>query len=120
MAVTSTTRMSSRGQVVIPEAIRKQLGLEPGVQFVVVASKDAVVLKTITPPSPDEFKELLADARKQTRPDVAGAERRGQPGEGIDALLSSDFVGCAEGPEDLASRYKWYLTQDLEEKHDTG
>ena len=27
----------------------------------------------------------------------------------IDDLLSSDFVGCAEGPEDLAENYKRYL-----------
>ena len=46
---------------------RKRLGLEPGDQFVVVASKDAVVLKAITPPTMDEFDELLADARKQAR-----------------------------------------------------
>ena len=33
------------------------------------------------------------------------------------ALLSSDFVGCADGAEDLSSRYKRHLTQALEEKH---
>ena len=38
----------------------------------------------------------------------------------LDALLSSDFVGCSEGPHDLASRYKQYLTQDLEHKHGAG
>ena len=38
----------------------------------------------------------------------------------LDALLSSDFVGCAEGPEDLASRYKQYLTRELEHKHGAG
>lgn len=27
------------------------------------------------------------------------------------ALLSSDFVGCADGPEDLSSRYKQNLAQ---------
>ncbi|MCY4546775.1 MAG: hypothetical protein OXC28_00285 [Defluviicoccus sp.] len=27
----------------------------------------------------------------------------------IDDLLSSDIVGCAEGPEDLAENYKRYL-----------
>jgi len=75
----ATTKMSSKGQVVIPEAIRKRLGLEPGVQFVVVASKDAVILKSITPPSIDEFDTLLIEARKQARragikkADVAGA-----------------------------------------------
>ena len=40
--------------------------------------------------------------------------------EKLDALLSSDFVGCSEGPPDLASRYKQYLTQDLEHKHGAG
>ena len=67
MPLNATTRMSSKGQVVIPEAIRERLGLEPGDQFVVVASKDAVVLKAISPPTMDEFDELLADARKQAR-----------------------------------------------------
>ena len=38
----------------------------------------------------------------------------------IDDLLSSDFIGCAEGPEDLASNYKHYLIQSLEEKHSAG
>ena len=59
--------MSSKGQVVIPEAIRKRLGLEPGAQFVVVAGVDAVILKPIAPPSMAEFDELLADARRQAR-----------------------------------------------------
>ncbi len=38
----------------------------------------------------------------------------------IDSLLSSDFVGCADGPEDLASDYKQYLTRSLDGKHGTG
>ncbi len=38
----------------------------------------------------------------------------------LNALLSSDFVGCAEGPADLASQYKRYLIRDLEEKHGIG
>ena len=38
----------------------------------------------------------------------------------IDGLLSSDFVGCAEGPEDLASDYKRYLTRSLDGKHGSG
>ena len=38
----------------------------------------------------------------------------------LDALLSSDFVGCAEGPADLASQYKPSLTRDLEGKHGLG
>jgi AbrB family looped-hinge helix DNA binding protein len=73
MAELATTRMSSKGQVVIPEEIRKRLGLEAGSQFIVVAGKDAVILKTISPPSMDEFDELIRKARQQAR--KAGMKR---------------------------------------------
>jgi len=64
MATVSTTKMSSKGQVVIPENIRKQLNLKAGAQFVVVGEKDVVILKNIAPPSLDEFGDLIAEARK--------------------------------------------------------
>ena len=67
MAELATTKMSSKGQVVIPEEIRKHLGLEAGSHFVVVASKDAVILKTISPPSIEEFDDQLREARRQAR-----------------------------------------------------
>lgn len=65
MANVSTTKMSSKGQVVIPENIRKRLNLQTGAQFVVVGDKDIVVLKSITPPSIEEFDSLIADVRKK-------------------------------------------------------
>jgi AbrB family looped-hinge helix DNA binding protein len=60
MADLATTKLSTEGQVVIPEEIRKRLGLEPGPQFVVVAEKDTVIMKAISPPSMDEFDTLIA------------------------------------------------------------
>ena len=63
----STTKMSSRGQVVIPEEIRKRLGLNPGVQFVVVGKNDVIILKALKQPSMDEFDSLMAEARAQAR-----------------------------------------------------
>ncbi len=63
----ATTRMSSKGQVVIPEEIRKRLGLKPGIQFIVVGDRDVVILKAISPPSMEDFEELTAQARKQAR-----------------------------------------------------
>ena len=66
MAV-STTKMSSKGQVVIPESIRESLGLQTGARFVVVAGQDAILLKLVTQPSMEEFDELLAEARRQAR-----------------------------------------------------
>ena len=67
MQTLATTRMSSRGQVVIPEDVRGRLGLEAGVQFVVVGEGDVVILKTITPPSMDGFDNLIRRARQQAR-----------------------------------------------------
>ena len=52
--------------------------------------------------------------------DLLYRQQAGRSRDKLDALLSSDFVGCAEGPEDLASQYKQYLTRDLESKHGAG
>ncbi len=65
MAGLATTKMSSKGQVVIPEDIRKQLKLKPGVQFVVVGEKDVVILKAISAPSMEDFDALIAEARRK-------------------------------------------------------
>ncbi len=67
MVELATTKMSSKGQVVIPEDIRKRMGLEAGSQFIVVAGEDAVILKTISPPSMAEFEDLIRKARRQAR-----------------------------------------------------
>ena len=65
MATITTTKMSSKGQVVIPEDIRKRLKLKTGSQFVVMGENDVVILKTIKPPSMSEFDSLIAKARSQ-------------------------------------------------------
>ncbi len=81
MAGVATTKMSSKGQVVIPEGIRKRLGLTTGSQFVVVGEKDTVILKTISAPTLADFDELVSEARRQAhqagmkRSDVAAAIR---------------------------------------------
>lgn len=67
MAIVETTKMSSRGQVVIPENIRRELGLVTGSQFVVMGDKDVVILKTITPTSMDQFDAIIAEARQQAK-----------------------------------------------------
>ncbi len=67
MASIATTKLSSKGQVVIPEEIRKQLGLKEGDQFVVVGQDDAVILKSIKKPALNEFDSLIDKARRQAR-----------------------------------------------------
>jgi AbrB family looped-hinge helix DNA binding protein len=79
MSDLATTKMSSKGQVVIPEEIRNRLGLKTGDQFVVVGEKDVVILKAISPPSMEDFDGIIAEARRQAkrfgmkRSDIAAA-----------------------------------------------
>ena len=63
----ATTKLSSKGQVVIPEDIREQLHLKEGDQFIVIGQGDAVIFKAITPPSLDEFDGLLAQAKASAK-----------------------------------------------------
>jgi len=63
----ATTKMTSKGQVVIPEGIRKRLRLKAGSRFVVIGDRDVVILKEIAPPSMAEFDSLVAEARRSVR-----------------------------------------------------
>lgn len=67
MRVYATTKLSSKGQVVIPEEVRNDLGLNEGDQFVVIGQGDAVVLKLIAPPKLDQFQKLLSLARAEAK-----------------------------------------------------
>lgn len=84
MKTLATTSMSSKGQVVIPESIRRDLGLRPGDHFVVVGQGDVVILKTLTRPDLRQFDSLVRQARKNaraaglTRTHVKQAIRRGR------------------------------------------
>jgi AbrB family looped-hinge helix DNA binding protein len=67
MSAIATTKLSSKGQVVIPEDVRKELGLEPGAQFVVMGEGDVVILKKIEAPDRQEFRALARKVRGQAR-----------------------------------------------------
>ena len=76
----ATTKMSSRGQVVIPEEVRKRLGLSKGAQFVVLGDGDVVILKVIRPLSMEDFDELVSQAEK-------AAHRAGMEPDDIEAAV---------------------------------
>lgn len=73
MSKIATTKMSSKGQVVIPEEVRRELDLSAGSQFVVIGEGDVVILKRISPPSISEFDEIIQEAHRQAR--KAGLKR---------------------------------------------
>lgn len=62
-----TTKMSCKGQIVIPEEVRNTLGLTTGTQFVVVGKGDTIILKLIEAPPIEELSDLLSEARKSAK-----------------------------------------------------
>ena len=86
MDAVETTRMSSKGQVVIPESVRSRLGLAPGQQFVVMGEDDVIVLKSIDVASMRDFDKLIDEARQAARDagmqrsDIAEAVRKVRAG----------------------------------------
>lgn len=63
----ATTKLSSKGQIVIPEEFRKKMGLETGTEFIVLSEDDALIFKIIAPPPKKDITELLAKVRKQVK-----------------------------------------------------
>lgn len=66
MAV-ETIKMSSKGQVVIPQEIREEIEADEGTIFAVVGSKDTIVLKKIQTPSKEELIKDLQSVAKEGR-----------------------------------------------------
>jgi antitoxin PrlF len=60
------TRVSSKGQVVIPGLIREKLGLKSGSQLMVFGEGDTIILKKVALPS-SSAKETLASVRQKVR-----------------------------------------------------
>lgn len=61
------TSLSSRGQIVIPQGVRKRLHLQEGEKFVVVGEEDTIVLKKLEVPSFKGFDKLLQKTREFAR-----------------------------------------------------
>jgi len=75
------TKVSQKGQVVIPQEIRERLGIKTGTRLAVFGENDTVVLKKLQMPSLEEFKRLtkmtseIARKRGITETDIEEAIR---------------------------------------------
>lgn len=56
--------VSSKGQVVLPAAIRRALSITSGSKLVAYASGNAIVLKMIELPAESDFKAMLDEAEQ--------------------------------------------------------
>lgn len=61
------TKMSGKGQVVIPGPIRKEMHLRSGTPFAVVRKGDVIFLKKIKMPTLEDFGRLVAKGEKIAR-----------------------------------------------------
>lgn len=57
------TRMSEKGQVVIPKDVRQRLRFAPGDRLDIVERTDGVLLRKARPPSTESFDEITARIR---------------------------------------------------------
>lgn len=64
MISTEVTSLSSKGQIVIPDKIRKQLGLTTGSKLIVITDGSNLLLKPMEEPKLETFKKLIEESRK--------------------------------------------------------
>lgn len=71
MSEVEITHMTSKGQVVIPLDIRKEIKASEGTVFAVFGTGDTIMLKKIYKPSKEqaikEWKELVEEGNKRAR-----------------------------------------------------
>lgn len=58
------TSLSSKGQIVIPNSIRKELGMEIGAKLIIFTDGDNLLIKPIRQPKLEKFKKLIKESRE--------------------------------------------------------
>ncbi len=58
------TRLSAKGQLVIPSMIRRKMNLQEGTPFAVISKGDTILLKKVKMPTMADFDRLVAKGEK--------------------------------------------------------
>ena len=67
MSVMEITSVSSKGQVVIPDRVRSELGLHAGDKLMVLTDGSSVLMRRLAAPRLEAFKSLLLESRDLAR-----------------------------------------------------
>jgi AbrB family looped-hinge helix DNA binding protein len=62
------TTLSSKGQVILPQEVRKAHGWRPGMQFTVESVGDGVVLRPVPPFEPTRLEDVAGCLRHKGKP----------------------------------------------------
>jgi AbrB family looped-hinge helix DNA binding protein len=76
-----TTRLSSKGQIILPKSVRQSRHWEPGTEFVVEETPEGVLLRPIKPYKPTRVEEvagcLKASGPPKSLQDIQSAIEKG-------------------------------------------
>lgn len=64
MYAVETAKMSSKGQLVIPGALRKSYGWKAGMTLLLIGTGDSVVLQPLTLPSRESIEAVVRNSKK--------------------------------------------------------
>lgn len=67
MSSVEIASLSSKGQIVIPSAIRDDIGVKSGSKFVVISDGSNILLKPIEKPKMETFKNLIKKSQGYSR-----------------------------------------------------
>ena len=67
MEAFEVTKLSSKGQIVLPQAIRKRLNLPEGTKFVVMGEKNVIILKRLEIPPKEQLQKLMKESRSYAK-----------------------------------------------------
>jgi bifunctional DNA-binding transcriptional regulator/antitoxin component of YhaV-PrlF toxin-antitoxin module len=67
MSAVETASLSSKGQIVIPNAIRNDIKAVTGTKFAIISDGHNILLKPIERPMKEEFDSLIKQSRKYAK-----------------------------------------------------
>ncbi len=67
MNTVDITSLSSKGQIVIPRAIRNALKITTGDKFAVISDGENILLRPVEKPDLESFRKLITASRKYAR-----------------------------------------------------
>ena len=63
-----TAKLSSKGQMVIPDSFRKRYGWVPGITLMLIGTEDAVVIQPMPQPDSATVGKAVAEAKSASAP----------------------------------------------------
>lgn len=63
MTTFDITSLSSKGQIVIPNNLRKELGMIPGAKLMIFTDGSNLLIKPVQSPKIEAFQELIKESR---------------------------------------------------------